>query len=228
MTDVVVVEQPGLVAVEVVDDRQVEVSISQPPPVEVGIVAVGPPGPAATIAVGTVTTVDPAAPATVTNSGTSSAAVFDFEIPKSDEGPGVAAGGTTGQLLAKNSGTDYDTGWTTVTSATVGAAPATPTVGANLGTSGTVNLDAEALNGTYQVIDLAGAVTFTTSNRAAGRTVTLRLAAGASARTLTFPAWTFVGGPTPASLAASKVAVLTVTFFDGTDAAAVAAWAAQP
>ena len=27
-------------------------------------------------------------------------------------GPGVAAGGTTGQLLVKNSSTDYDTSWT--------------------------------------------------------------------------------------------------------------------
>jgi Collagen triple helix repeat (20 copies) len=28
-------------------------------------------------------------------------------------GPGVPTGGSTGQVLAKNSGTDYDTGWTT-------------------------------------------------------------------------------------------------------------------
>jgi hypothetical protein len=55
----------------------------------------GDPGTAATIAVGTVTTVDPDDPATVTNSGTSAAAVFDFEIPKGDQGdqgdPGDAA-----------------------------------------------------------------------------------------------------------------------------------------
>jgi len=47
-------------------------------------------GPAATIAVGDVTTVAPGDPATVTNSGTSSAAVFNFEIPqgaKGDLGP---------------------------------------------------------------------------------------------------------------------------------------------
>ena len=46
-------------------------------------------GTAATIAVGTVTTVDPGDPATVTNSGSSSAAVFDFEIPL---GPAVLHG----------------------------------------------------------------------------------------------------------------------------------------
>jgi hypothetical protein len=28
-------------------------------------------------------------------------------------GPGVAAGGTAGQVLTKNTATDYDTGWTT-------------------------------------------------------------------------------------------------------------------
>lgn len=43
-------------------------------------------GAAATITVGTVDTVNPDDPATVTNSGTSGAAVFDFEIPKGDPG----------------------------------------------------------------------------------------------------------------------------------------------
>lgn len=31
--------------------------------------------------------------------------------PQGDPGPGVDAGGTTGQILAKASGTDYDTEW---------------------------------------------------------------------------------------------------------------------
>lgn len=49
----------------------------------------GPPGPAgaaATVAVGTVTTVAAGLPATVTNSGTSSAAVLDFQIPRGAAG----------------------------------------------------------------------------------------------------------------------------------------------
>ncbi len=46
--------------------------------------------------------------ATVTNSGTSSAAVFDFTIPA---GVGIVAGGTTGQALIKNSNTNYDVTW---------------------------------------------------------------------------------------------------------------------
>lgn len=43
-------------------------------------------GDAATITVGTVTTVGPEDPATVTNVGTATAAIFDFEIPKGEKG----------------------------------------------------------------------------------------------------------------------------------------------
>lgn len=55
--------------------------------------ATGPQGPAgadgaaATISVGTVTTGEPGTSASVTNSGTSSAAVFNFTIPRGDTGP---------------------------------------------------------------------------------------------------------------------------------------------
>lgn len=49
-------------------------------------------GAAATIAVGTVTTGLPTDPAAVTNVGTSSAAVFDFTIPKGDKGDTGATG----------------------------------------------------------------------------------------------------------------------------------------
>lgn len=51
----------------------------------------GTPGTPATIAVGTVTTGAPGDPVTVTNVGTASAAIFDFEIPEG------AAGATGGQ-----------------------------------------------------------------------------------------------------------------------------------
>lgn len=52
----------------------------------------GDPGDAATIAVGTVTTVNPGDPATVTNVGTSDAAVFNFEIPQGAPGLGDVSG----------------------------------------------------------------------------------------------------------------------------------------
>jgi hypothetical protein len=48
--------------------------------------ATGPQGDAATITVGTVTTGSPSSSATVTNVGTSGAAVFNFSIPKGDTG----------------------------------------------------------------------------------------------------------------------------------------------
>ena len=54
----------------------------------------GAPGAAATIAVGTTTTLPPGSSATVTNSGTSGAAVFDFAIPEGQ--PGSGGGGSSG------------------------------------------------------------------------------------------------------------------------------------
>lgn len=80
------------------------------------------PGQAATITIGTVTSVANGDPATVTNSGTSSAAVLDFEIPEGekgdqgDPGDGVPVGGTTGEVLAKASNADFDTEWVTASS----------------------------------------------------------------------------------------------------------------
>ena len=58
-------------------------------------------GAAATIAIGTVTTGAAGSSASVVNSGTSSAAVFDFVIPKGDNGEGVPAGGNNGDVLTK-------------------------------------------------------------------------------------------------------------------------------
>lgn len=107
-------------------------------------------------------------------------------------------------------------------------APATRTVGTGLGTSGTVNLDMASVHDTIQTITLSGNPTFTTSNRAAGREVTLVLAAGGSTRTIAWPSWIAVGAALPTSLASGKTLVATVTFVDTTDAAAVATAAVQP
>lgn len=89
----------------------------------------------ATVSVGTTTTLPAGSNATVTNSGTSTAAVFDFGIPEGAQGAdgaGVAAGGTTGQVLAKNSNTDYDTTWqslaTVATSGNYSDLTGTPTI----------------------------------------------------------------------------------------------------
>lgn len=72
----------------------------------------GAPGAAATIAVGTTSTGAAGSSASVTNSGTSSAAVFDFVIPKGDTGaagqdgaPGAAATITVGSTTTGTPGT---------------------------------------------------------------------------------------------------------------------------
>lgn len=134
-------------------------------------------------------------------------------------------GGNSGQVWGT-------TGWFNLTipdsADDIGAAPATRTVGTGLGTSGTVDLDMSAVHGTIQTIAATGAMTFTTSNRAAGREVTLIISAGGSSRTLSWPSWVAVGAALPTTLASGKTLVATVTFVDTTDAAAVATAAVQP
>ena len=72
---------------------------------EDGVLALGIPqgakgdtGTAATIAVGTVTTVAPTQNASVTNTGSSSAAVFAFSIPRGDGVATVTKTGTSGNV----------------------------------------------------------------------------------------------------------------------------------
>ena len=75
----------------------------------------GPKGDTAlSVEVGTTTTCEAGANASVTNSGTTTDLILNFTIPKGpkgDEGVGVPAGGTTGQILKKKSSNDYDTEW---------------------------------------------------------------------------------------------------------------------
>jgi hypothetical protein len=99
---------------------------------------------------------------------------------------------------------------------------------AALAYAATVDLDMAALDGQARTITLTDALTFTASNRAAGRRVVLRLLPGAAQRTLTFPAdWVFVSAK-PANIAANKSAVLSLTFFGAADADCIAAYAVQP
>jgi len=80
----------------------------------------GDPGNAATISVGSTTTGSAGSSASVSNSGSTSAAVFNFTIPKGDTGAtgatgaGVVIGGTAGQALTKINSTNYNTQWTTI------------------------------------------------------------------------------------------------------------------
>jgi hypothetical protein len=93
--------------------------------------------------------------------------------------------------------------------------------------SSTTDLDMDSITGTFQTITLTNDVTFTTSNRAAGRFVSIRIIPGSSLRTLTFPTdWKFVGQK-PADIAADKVGVLSITFFGTADADCISAYAVE-
>jgi hypothetical protein len=81
---------------------------------------------------------------------------------------------------------------------------------------------------TFKTISITGTTTFTASNYAAGRTITVRLTTGLAGQTIGFPAgWVFVG-TRPTAIANNKTGILTITSFGTTEAACVAAWAVQP
>lgn len=112
-----------------------------------------------------------------------------------------------------------------VTASAAGLQPATSYASVTYGA--TVALDMAALDGQYRTISLTGNLELTSSNRATGRTVVLRLVADATQRTLTFPAgWVFLGAK-PANIAASKSGVLSLTFFGSADTDCIAAWGVQ-
>jgi hypothetical protein len=106
-----------------------------------------------------------------------------------------------------------------------GSEPTTVTQG-TITYASTTNLDMATLTGTFQTLTLTGNVTFTTSNRAAGRFVSIRIIPGASTRTFTFPAWKFVGTK-PTDIAADKTGVLSITFFGTGDDDCIAAYAVE-
>lgn len=83
-------------------------------------------GSTVSVNVGETTTGEPGTNASVTNSGDETNVVLNFTIPRGNPGPtgkqgpagapgpagpGVAPGGTTGQVLSKKSNTNYDTEW---------------------------------------------------------------------------------------------------------------------
>lgn len=105
-------------------------------------------GDAATIEVGTVTTVEYNEPATVVNTGTTAAAILDFEIPKGEDGLGVPPGGTYNQVLAKLSDGLNDTTWIDI----IGA------VSSVNGKAGIVTINADDISDTYTINKFATGV----------------------------------------------------------------------
>tara|TARA_R110001583_G_scaffold137769_2_gene289348 strand:- start:977 stop:2053 length:1077 start_codon:yes stop_codon:yes gene_type:complete len=91
----------------------------------------------------------------------------------------------------------------------------------NVTTSG---VDIDFSEPDIQTISIAATTTFTTSNRAAGKTKTLRIITDGTERTLNFPAgWNFVG-TAPTSQAASTTGLLKLINYGTTDAFIVASY----
>jgi hypothetical protein len=80
----------------------------------------------------------------------------------------------------------------------------------------------------YKTVTLAGNIEFAaSSNRAAGRSVVIRVVGDGSQRAVAFNAsWRFVGAK-PTTLAASKIAVLSLTAFGADETDVVAAWGVE-
>ena len=90
-----------------------------------------------------------------------------------------------------------------------------------------VNLDFTGL--AQKRLALGGNLSLTATNMDFGKTMSVRLQAGASSRTLSFPAgWKFVGAARPTTLAASKTALLRLECFGMDEADVVATYLAEP
>ena len=75
-------------------DSKENTSTSHDPELSVELIAAGPAGQAATVTVGSTSTLPAGSQAMVTNSGTSSAAILNFELPQGPTGPAGAVGAT--------------------------------------------------------------------------------------------------------------------------------------
>lgn len=150
---------------------------------------------------------------------------------------GVSSGSTVGYSTATNTRTGMGLGtMATQAASAVAITGGTITGGTISGTSvsqstivyaASVALDMATLTNSFRTISLTGNLGFTSSNRAAGRHVTIRLVCDGTNRTLTFPAdWKFVGGK-PATLTANKVAILSLMFFGTADTDCVCMYSEQ-
>ena len=135
---------------------------------------------------------------------------------------------TTGTVATINSTTGTIETLTSSTS-TVSGILTSKNVAINVNTlataTGTQNLDFTSEG--YLTHSITGNITYTASNYAAGKSLSVRITSDATQRNLTFPAsWVFVGSK-PTAIAASKKAILSVTSFGATEAETVAAYAVQ-
>lgn len=83
--------------------------------------------------------------------------------------------------------------------------------------------------GELQTLALTGDVILTTSNLSAGKRMMVAITADGTPRNYTFPGgWTFVGAAAPATIAASKTALLRLESLTAADSGVIAQYAEQP
>src|SRR4051812_17862103 len=104
--------------------------------------------------------------------------------------------------------------------------PATAPSVTTLTYAASVALDFNA--GAYQSVTLTGDITFTTSNRGAGKAIRVRVVGDGSIRNLTFPGWKFIGVTMPSILSIGKTALLKLTGWGSNDSDVTAEWIVEP
>lgn len=195
MSDLVVVEETG--ATVVVQ----EVS----PAYIVEVVGQGPQGASGTIAVGTVTTVSPSTPASVTNSGTNASAVFNFQIPKGDTGdvtPQATAAKNAAEAAATSATSSATSASSSATSASTSATSAASSATAAAGSASSASF---ANNNAVQAATNAN-TSYINANIKAGEAATSATSASASASTATTKASEASTSATSAATSATSAA----------------------
>ena len=142
---------------------------------------------------------------------------------------------TRGQIIRGNSSGDrsaYNIGANLTVLTSDGTdpswtAPATPTnVQYSVGTMSGVDFDFDSTNA-IQTKSISATTTFTGSNYAAGKSITLFITTDGTERNLAFPSGWIFQGTKPTAQAASKVGTLTLTCASTTEASIRCAYAVQ-
>lgn len=131
----------------------------------------------------------------------------------------VTTGGTVGQVLKKNSSTNFDASFSNILGS-----------GTESTTTGTIAVDMTP-GKEFDGVVLTGNPTFNTANRANGLFKSIRIDSNGSSRTLSFNVswkWLGVDNSAGATLASGKIGVLSLTCYGTAETDIVAVYAAQP
>lgn len=88
--------------------------------------------------------------------------------------------------------------------------------------------DLDFLGADDRDLALTGNITFTTSNKASGLSLRIRIKADGSSRNFTFPSWVFIDAAAPASIGANKTAILELQCYGTADTDIVARYTVEP